>query len=259
MGDQDHDIAEAQEGTLSEGSEEQNTVVPETKKSKKKHFISTSPKKKDRETIELPRLKIVKFHYLFLAIFMLAGFMISKSAILYFDAYYQYLLDYRFSGLPAILLIIACLIFIAFSIDAARAHSKDYDTNITNVFEYMKRQKKTQFSYTVESDPENDHFGVVRLKRISDDKDSGESEIVVETVPSPLSKNTHPVERRIKISDIREVRLINQARFFNDEQDFIEKNEQIRNMLRSDRQQLIAFVSAYFFAMSTGFFLALIF
>lgn len=252
MGDQENIEERSEERQVLDKTDGTDDNAP---RKRKKKLVKSKPE----TNITLPRLRIIKGHYFVLAVFTLTGFMVSKSAIIYFDAYYQSLMDYRFTGLPAVLLIIACLTFIAFSIDAARAHSKDYDSNITNVFEYMKRQGKAKFTYTLEKDPHLDHFGVVELIKIRDNVETGEPEVVVKTVPSVMSSNAFPVERKIKVSEIKEIKLVNQRLGFSKESDFIEINEQIRNMLKSDRQQLIAFVGAYLFAMLTGFFLALIF
>ena len=213
---------------------------------------------KRKEAIHLPRLRITKVHYAVLAVFALAGYMSSKSIILYFDFYYQALLDYRFSGLPAALLVIACLFLMVFSINAARAHSKSYNTNITNVFEYMGRQGKRKFSYLLESDTDSVGDGVVLFKRVEDNNDTGEPEVVAETLPTPSSRNFFPKRKQVKISDIKEVRLVNQNQYSEGEPDFLEPNKKIDRMLKSDRQQLIAFVGAYIFAMFSGFFIALI-
>lgn len=211
--------------------------------------------------IDLKRLKIVKIHYFTLVAFLICGYMVAKSITMYADVYYSRLVEYSISGVPAFILALSSVIFTVLSIMAANLHSKSYDTNITSVFEYMMRRGKTKFNYSLEEDRGKEFKGLVDLKEIKDNEDTGRPEIIAFKVPHPMNKNPvniPPKKHVFEVSELKEVTIPNQNPYFSkDEAEFLEKNEKINQMLRSDRNQLICFVAAYIAAALVGFFLAL--
>lgn len=212
-----------------------------------------------RGKIELPRLRIVRAHYAFLIIMALTGSMISKSVVLYADAGYVYSLEYHFPKTSALFMAISCVVFTLFAMSAAGKHSKNYDEEILEVFAEMKKQGLTKFSYELE--PWHPEAGqgvrVVHLVKTFTEIDSGDDMVLVKPVDKSV-EITHDKHRSstFRVSDIKEIKILNQADFFRDEPIYLAKSERIRRMLSSDRQQLIAFVGAYVFALFCGFFLA---
>lgn len=233
-----------------------------------KWFAARPPKSEKDGEVELKRLSVEKVHYLFLAAWFIISFFVGRAIMLFYTP--DPLTTYSLNRFVVIGLAAACICFVFFSLLAAKQHSKQFNTNILSVFEYMLRQDKTLFSYRKRGMPEYETEGKHKLHLVLDDADRiptaeeknkgvdeqidnhGGSDVIIRlTKVASLTSAENNKEFSERISNIEEVTIGNQNESVSSPE-YIQKNNKIRQMMLSDRSQLIAFVSMYVFAMLAG-------
>lgn len=238
-------------------------------------WIASRAKKKDkREVIELKRLSVLPIHYVFMVAWFIIAAVGSKTFVVVFsyDVYDAVTneLYYSVDRPIAIMFFLACLCFVFFCLFTAKMHSRYFDTNMTSVFEYMLRQDKRIFSFRRREEPEGISSGRLNLLSIEDktclddtrDGSKGDVQIICHKVPHKLMDPRDQVDMKrrrisVSVSEMEEVEIPNQVES-RDDPVYLEQNAKIREMLLSDRSQLVAFVGMYIFALFAGVLLGFI-
>jgi len=212
----------------------------------------------DDEDIILSRRTVSPIAYVILVLF----FLFSMSAVKFLNISERLQLEYgKANNASFVILTIATIILTILLILKARDHSKRYNENILSVLEYMKRQNAFRFWYSTRFDKSYNTVKFVELIKVIDTLDEGGALLEVEEIYVLDKKiNNWPKleNKKIHINDIEEIGIGNQEKAFQKKKRFLQKNQKIKEILRSDRLQLFPFCAAYLTSFTAGVFLGMI-